>query len=166
VPDTDVLVASRTTTPADGDADPRLVEALERIIVAGVAMTNAALSQARPGLDLSFPQWRVLVVLGDRPDGLSVRDVSRLIDVTLPATGRQLRRLEHRGLVVLEPDRRDRRVTRARLTESGLIARDSIVRQRRDRISASVAGIEMKPSAVIDLESMAASLERPVANET
>jgi DNA-binding MarR family transcriptional regulator len=93
-----------------------LVDAIERIIIAGVAMTNAALSSARPGLDLSFQQWRVLVVLGERPNGLAVREISRLIDVTLPATGRQLRRLERRGLVLLEPDQHDRRVTRVRLT--------------------------------------------------
>lgn len=55
----------------DGLADPELVEALERIVVAGVAMTNAALASARPDMEITFPQWRVRFILGDRPDGLS-----------------------------------------------------------------------------------------------
>jgi DNA-binding MarR family transcriptional regulator len=127
-------------------------------------MTNAALSSARPGLDLSFPQWRVLVVLGGRPDGMAVREISRLIDVTLPATGRQLRRLERRGMLVLEPDQRDRRVTRARLTDAGIAARDSIIEQRRRRIvdalGRTAAGKPRDTGRLVaDLEGLADLLE-------
>lgn len=123
-----------------------LVDSLEAIVVAGVALTNAALS--RSGHELSFPQWRVLVVLAD-PNGLPVAEVSRLIHVTLPATGRQLRRLERRGLVDFEPDGKDRRVTRVRLTAAGLDVRRSIMGQRRDAIERSLA--DLRPArAVVD----------------
>jgi DNA-binding MarR family transcriptional regulator len=140
-----------------------LVDAIERIIIAGVAMTNAALSSARPGLDLSFQQWRVLVVLGERPNGLAVREISRLIDVTLPATGRQLRRLERRGLVLLEPDQHDRRVTRVRLTDAGLDARASIMSARRQRLATLVgrppAGRAPSARLLAGLEELAMSLD-------
>jgi DNA-binding MarR family transcriptional regulator len=120
--------------------ETELVDALEAIVVAGVALTNAVLS--RSGRELTFPQWRMLVVLSD-PNGLPVAEVSRLIDVTLPATGRQLRRLERRGLVALEPDGRDRRVTRVRLTASGLEVRRSIIAGRRAAIEHLVADVRL-----------------------
>jgi DNA-binding MarR family transcriptional regulator len=128
-------------------AESDLGDALEAIVIAGVALTNTALSRARSGHELTFPQWRVLVVLAD-PAGLPVAEVSRLIDVTLPATGRQLRRLEQRGLVVLEPDDRDRRVTRVRLTSAGLAARRSIMGDRRAAIERAVADLDLDPGIV------------------
>ena len=90
--------------------DEKLIDAIDAIIVAGVAMTSSALSHGAAGPELTFPQWRVLVVLSE-PEGLPVTEVSRRIAVTLPATGRQLRRLEERGLLTLQPDALDRRVT-------------------------------------------------------
>ncbi len=138
-------------------SDNDLLDAIELIIVAGVAMTNAAISRAEDGRELTFPQWRVLVVLSD-PDGLPVAEVARRIDVTLPATGRQLRRLAHRGLVVLEPDGRDRRVTRVRLTDAGLTVRARIIGERRAAIGRSVAELTLTRSAVRDVGRVGAAL--------
>ena len=64
------------------------------LVIAGVALTSVAISGARPGFDLTFPQWRVLVVLGEATDGARIGTVARRVGVTLPATSRQLRRLE------------------------------------------------------------------------
>jgi len=85
--------------------------------------------------------------------------------VTLPATGRQLRRLEERGLVVLEPDPRDRRVTRARLTDAGAAARASIMADRRARISEAVGGLRSDRRTTSRIETIASALEitRPPA---
>jgi DNA-binding MarR family transcriptional regulator len=135
------------------------IDAIERIVVAGVAMTNAALA-GEAGTDLTFPQWRVLVILGSAPDGLPVAEISRRISVTLPATGRQLRRLEHRGLVRLEPDAHDRRVTRATLTDAGVDRRGAIMAQRRARIEGAVSGIDVSPDGVAAVDRIAAAMER------
>lgn len=144
-------------------ADTQVVNALERIVIAGVAMTNASLGRARPGLDLTFPQWRVLVVLGDRPDGLAVGEIAQRIAVTLPATGRQLHRLAERGLLTLEPDERDRRVTRVRLTDAGHAARASIMGDRRRRIAEGVAGLPLAADVAIELEHLAEAMEAAAA---
>lgn len=138
--------------------DLDLVDAVEQIVIAGVAMTNASLGRARPGLELTFPQWRVLVELGERPDGRPVHEVARLIAVTLPATGRQLRRLEQRGLVVLEPDPHDRRVTRVRLTAAGIAARASIMDDRRARIAEGLFHLQPDPATIAGLELIADAL--------
>ena len=79
------------------------VDAIEQLVIAGVASTGRALG-GHDGIDLTFPQWRVLVVLGDSSVGATVKNVADEIGVTMPATSRQLRRLEGRGLVKIEPD--------------------------------------------------------------
>jgi DNA-binding MarR family transcriptional regulator len=137
-----------------------LVDTIEAIVVAGVAMTNASLSKARQAPELTFPQWRVLVVLGQQPDGMPVHQIARRIDVTLPATGRQLRRLEQRGLLVLEPDRSDRRVTRARLSGEGARVRASIMADRRAAIASALEGSVLDRGVIDALRRLAAALRQ------
>ncbi len=132
--------------------DPELLDVIERIVVAGVAMTNESLGRSRPNLELTLQQWRVMVVLGDAPEGHPVGEISQLIAVTLPATGRQLRRLEQRGLVTLARDPHDRRVTRVRLTEAGISARESIVADRRAIIGEAMRDIRGRGDLIRQLE--------------
>jgi len=123
-------------------SNPSVAESLERIIFAGVALTTVAISAARPGFDLTFPQWRVVVILGDAPEGARISDIAQGVGVTLPATSRQLRRLERRGLVTVGRDERDRRAAVVRLTPEGRAARDAIVAYRKARIVELVAPFE------------------------
>ena len=127
-------------------SDPTLAESLEQIIFAGVALTTIAISTARPAFDLTFPQWRVLVVLGGASAGFRIGEVARRVGVTLPATSRQLRRLERRGLVEVYPDASDRRASRARLTSTGAQAYEAIVTYRRAYIAETAAPFESDPA--------------------
>ena len=104
---------------------------LERIATGAVALTTRALAHADTGFELTFPQWRALLVLGESDDGARVGEVGARVGVTLPATGRLLRRLERRGLTSLSVDEQDRRAIRAQLTERGRAARESILAHRR-----------------------------------
>jgi DNA-binding MarR family transcriptional regulator len=123
-----------------------LTDLLERLVLAGVAITTRALTEATPDLDLTFPQWRVLLVVGERRDGATVSEVSARVGVTVPATSRQLRRLARRGLLEIRRDERDRRAARARLTERGAAARDAILEYRHERIAEIVAGLQVSSS--------------------
>jgi hypothetical protein len=74
-----------------------IVDALERIVFAGVALTTRALSEARVDLDLTLAQWRVLRISDvagavgvsrmavsyafNRPDRLSAELRQRILDV-------------------------------------------------------------------------------------
>ncbi len=111
--------------------DDDLAQVLERITVGAVGVTTRALAEATPGFEMTFPQWRALLILGAAQDGARVSEVAARVGVTLPATGRLLRRLERRGLLALETDPDDRRATRARLTEMGQATRDAILAYRR-----------------------------------
>jgi DNA-binding MarR family transcriptional regulator len=141
--------------------DPLVAESLERIIFAGVAMTTVAIASARPGIDLTFPQWRVVVVLGSKPDGVRISEVAQQVGVTLPATSRQLRRLERRGLVTVAPDHRDRRAAIARLTDEGRSARDAVIAHRRAQLIKLAEPFETSPVTRRELARVADAVGPP-----
>jgi DNA-binding MarR family transcriptional regulator len=134
------------------------VDALESIIIAGVALTAQALASVRSASDLTLPMWRVLVVLGGRSEGATVSEVARRIGVTLPATSRQLRRLERRGLVALAPDERDRRALRCRMTAAGAALRAEVMDRRRAALMEALGPLEVSASTSTDLEAIAVRL--------
>jgi DNA-binding MarR family transcriptional regulator len=145
-------------------AEDELIDAIDSIVMAGVAMTSVALSRATGGQELTFPQWRVIIVLSP-PESVPVAEVSRRIGVTLPATARQLRRLERRGFVTMEPDPLDGRVTRARLTDAGVRVRAAIIEERRTRISEALRDLDVGPSTARKVVRIAAALAASTTGE-
>lgn len=136
-----------------------LTDLVERIVLAGVGLTSRALTDATPGPDLTFPQWRVLVVVGEHLHGATLSEVAARVGVTLPATSRQLRRLARRGMVEIVPDPADRRALRARLTPDGRAVRNAIMAYRRSRISETARAIELSGETVVDLARIANALD-------
>lgn len=111
------------------DTDQRVVDAVERIILGGVAITARALDSDVQ--DLTFPQWRVLTIVGEQEANATVSSVGARAGVSAPSASRLLRRLEDRGLISLERDAQDRRFIRVRLTEGGRVARSHVIERRR-----------------------------------
>lgn len=126
----------------EGPVDGEVIDALEAIVMAGVAITARVLARSE-GTELTLPMWRVLVVLGVERDGATVSEVARRIGVTVPATSRQLRRLAARGLVSLGADERDHRAVRARLTDAGAVFRADVMHRRRVAIEAALGTAEV-----------------------
>jgi DNA-binding MarR family transcriptional regulator len=118
----------RVADPLDADS---LTDDLERIVVGAVGLTTRSLASADAGFELTFPQWRAILVLGEHDDGARIGEVAARVGGTLPATSRLLRRLERRGLTTLAVDERDRRATRARLSDRGQAVRAAILEHRR-----------------------------------
>ncbi len=136
--------AQRTWSGAAGDG-------LEAIAYGSVAVTARAI--AATGVELTFPQWRVLVIVGEAAEGASVSQVAARIGAELSPTSRVVRRLARRELVVTTKSETDRRVTRVRLTASGRDLRDGVLRGRRamlDEILAGVGEIDDGEVAVLD----------------
>lgn len=134
----------------EGPTDGEVIDALEAIVAAGVAITAQVLARGE-GTDLTLPMWRVLVVLGADHRGATVSEVARRIGVTVPATSRQLRRLAGRGLVSLGADERDHRAVRARLTDAGMAFRADVLRRRRAAIGDALGGVTLGPSTRAEL---------------
>jgi len=146
---------------ARSDVDA-LADDLERIAVGAVAVTTRALAQADTGFELTFPQWRALLVLGEEEDGARIGEVAARVGGTLPATSRLLRRLERRGLTALSVDELDRRATRARLTDHGRTVREKILAHRRAALRDIAAGLPQVERGRVKsgLRALAAELER------
>jgi DNA-binding MarR family transcriptional regulator len=125
--------------------DERIIEAVERLMVEAIGVTTVALAQAAPEVDLSIAQWRALMVVGSRADGIRVGEIAARIGSAVPTTSRLIRRLERRGLVVAQRDELDRRATLVRLTESGKLIRTTIVGRRRQLVRDALS---VRPEAV------------------
>jgi len=149
--------------PADADvALDELADELELIARGAVGLTTRALAQADTGFELTFPQWRAILVLGEAEDGARIGEVAARVGVTLPATSRLLRRLERRGLTTLATDAQDHRATRARLTLRGRAVRASILDRRRGalrEVVATLSGPDRRDLAS-GLRAIATRLER------
>jgi len=132
--------------------------ALERLVFAGVALTSRALAEATPGLELTLPQWRAIVVLGEATDGARVSEVATRVGGSLPGTSRLLRRLERRGLVSARQDERDHRATRVRLTPDGRAVRTAIVEYRRRTIRRVARAASPSQELTLELGRLAAAI--------
>jgi len=119
----------------------RLADSIEQIVLGSVGLTARALTEASPDAELTFSQWRALLVVGEAEDGARVGEVAERVAVTPPATSRMLRRLSERGFITLATDESDRRATRARLTARGKEIRSAIVAYRRRALRTLAKGI-------------------------
>jgi DNA-binding MarR family transcriptional regulator len=137
--------------------DDPFLTALEAIVVGSVGLTSRALTEAASGIDLTFPQWRALLVVGAAEGGLRLGGIADRVGVTLPATTRLVRRLERRGLLSVAPDASDGRARRATLTPAGLAVRSSILAYRRGALVA-VASRARAAGDVAALEVIAAAM--------
>ena len=132
-----------TTDTLAMEADPLVIDAVERIILGGVALTARALDGEIA--DLTFPQWRVLTIVGEHEANVHVGGVGRRVGVSAPSASRLLRRLEDRGLIELQRDALDRRYMRVRLTEAGREARMRVIDRRRVLIRDAFGGSDRQP---------------------
>ena len=92
--------------------------ALEAVAFGAVAITTRAI--ATVGLELTFAQWRVLVVVGGSADGATVTEIASRLGAEISPVSRLVTRLARRGLVDARKDANDRRVTRVTITDDGL----------------------------------------------
>jgi DNA-binding MarR family transcriptional regulator len=137
-----------------------VVDLLQRVVLGSVAMTVSAIVQATGGHELTFTQWRAILVVGERDDGGRVGEVAERVHGTLPATSRLLRRLERRGLLSLERDEQDRRATRARLSPEGRRIRAAVLGHRREQLAAIAATVRPPRAAEDTLRALATEFER------
>jgi DNA-binding MarR family transcriptional regulator len=132
---------------------------LERLIIAGVALTARSL-EATAG-ELTFLQWRVLVVLGEAPTGLHVGEIGRRIGASAPSATRVLRRLERQGLIGTQREEADRRRVLVQLTADGQGLRREVMEHRRSLLREALrqAMVQLEAEHLASLERIAIALE-------
>jgi DNA-binding MarR family transcriptional regulator len=113
-------------------------------------------------LDLSMTQMKTLSMLDDCLEEVSVKELSDLLGLSLPATSRTVDGLLRRGFLSRHEDTEDRRVKRVRLTDDGR----SVVQQI---VTARLQGLEAFASTLSDDQRarlMAALADLPHRKET
>jgi DNA-binding MarR family transcriptional regulator len=124
-----MMVETLEEDPSSQAGLDRLLEPLERLVIASVGLTTVALTAADPP-ELTLQQWRAIVLLGGG-GALHVGDVAARIGISLPSASRLVGRLEERGYVATARDPRDRRGTLVTLTPRGAEVRSAIIERRR-----------------------------------
>ena len=123
-----------------------VLDQLNRLAAELVSMTNAAIASAGEG-DLSFSQWRLLVVLGSETRPMRLHEVAARVSVSMPSASRLVARMERRGLVSSSRDPVDGRGRLVALTDDGRGVRDRVIGWRRARLAEKLATVPM--SAVV-----------------
>ncbi len=136
--------------------DP-LLAVLQRLAVGSVAITERAIASA--GADLTFVQWRVLLIVGEREDGLSIGEIASRIGAHASPTSRLISRLKRRGVVVTEKDDLDGRVTRVRLTKGGMVLRRRVLDHRRVDLASVATAVSPTRALVEVMDQIAQALD-------
>jgi DNA-binding MarR family transcriptional regulator len=94
-------------------------------------------------LELSMTQMKTLSMLDDCLEEVSVKELSDLLGLSLPATSRTVDGLLRRGFLSRHEDAEDRRIKRVRLTDEGRAVVQRIV-------TARLQGLEAYASTLSD----------------
>jgi DNA-binding MarR family transcriptional regulator len=109
---------------------------------------------------VALAQWAILLFLY-ATDGQTQRELSRVVAIEPPTVARTIDRMVRDGLVRREPDPRDGRATRIRLTPRALALREELVAE-------SMAGNELAARVLSaeELETLKALLRRVIEGLT
>jgi DNA-binding MarR family transcriptional regulator len=130
---------------------------LERLVVGSVAVTARAIAAA--DAELTFMQWRVLLVVGDHDEGAAVGEIASRIGAHASPASRVVSRLKLRGLVRTDRDDLDKRVVRVRLTKTGRELRTRVLEQRSRDLAAVLASASLTPTEAEAIARAAQSFE-------
>ena len=120
-----------------------LVGVLERLVMGSVAITARAIAAA--DAELTFMQWRVLLVVGECEDGQAVGEIAARIGAHASPASRVVSRLKHRGLVSADKGDLDGRVVCVRLTDAGRNLRTRVLEQRGRDLADVLEIVSMTP---------------------
>jgi DNA-binding MarR family transcriptional regulator len=136
-----------------------VLDQLDRLAVELVAATNAAIVDVGAG-DLSFSQWRMLMVLGNAAKPLRIHEIADRISSSMPSASRLVARMARRGLVSGSRDPIDGRGRWIALTIDGEALRIRVVSRRRALIEDSLGGLPIDQGSVAALESIVEGMTR------
>ena len=129
-----------------GTGEPATIDALESLAIGSVAVTTLALAQA--GVELTFAQWRALMVVAEGAEGATVSEIAAAIGSATSPASRLVTRMRDRGLVLTRKDARDHRATRVHLSERGWAVRDRVVARRRELLGSALRQLPPLPPPV------------------
>ncbi|MGI3784153.1 MAG: MarR family winged helix-turn-helix transcriptional regulator [Janthinobacterium lividum] len=151
---------------ADVDADDRL-ELQRQVCFTLAVASREVVSLYRPllaPLGLTHPQYLVMVALWGAGRPLSIKELSRLLDLEAPTLSPLLKRLQSAGLVERQRDPADERSLLVSLTERGWTLRAeaaTVPDALFERLGMSVESIETLRNVLTDLIAHAKETDGP-----
>jgi DNA-binding MarR family transcriptional regulator len=136
-----------------------VIDELEKIAVAAVAMTARALAETA-GSELTFLGWRTLVVVGAAGEPIRLSDLAERLGVSRPSASKLVHRMARRGLLEIAGDPSDRRGVRLALGPEGSRLRAGVIERRRQLISQSVGEPEDAASDGEEIGALALAASR------
>jgi DNA-binding MarR family transcriptional regulator len=134
-----------------------LVGVLERLVVGSVAITARAIAAA--DAELTFMQWRVLLVVGEHDEGRAVGEIATRMGAHASPASRVVSRLKRRGLVWTDKGDLDKRVVFVRLTEAGRDLRTRVLEQRGRDLAEVIGAMSVTPTEAGAIAKLAQSFE-------
>jgi DNA-binding MarR family transcriptional regulator len=134
-----------------------LIGVLECLVVGSVAITARAIAAA--DAELTFMQWRVLLVVGEREEGQAVGEIAIRIGAHASPASRVVSRLKRRGFVSTDRGDLDKRVVCVRLTEGGRDLRARVLALRGSDIAQVIAVASISPGELVTLVRLAQAFE-------
>ena len=134
-----------------------LVDVLERLVMGSVAITARAIAAA--DAELTFMQWRVLLVVGESEDGHAVGEIAARIGAHASPASRVVSRLKRRGLVSADKGDLDKRVVCVRLTQTGRDLRARVLDLRGRDLADVLEVVSMTPEEYEPLARLAQAFE-------
>jgi DNA-binding MarR family transcriptional regulator len=130
-----------------------VLDQLDELAVEIGSATNTAITEVGAG-ELSFPQWRLVAVLGSATGPMRPNEIAARMSASMPSTSRLVHRLRRRGLISSARDPRDGRGRLISLTPKGAALKSGVVARRRALMEACLADLEADPSVVDALASI------------
>jgi DNA-binding MarR family transcriptional regulator len=136
-----------------------MIDLVERIVVASVALTARALAETA-GSELTFLGWRTLVIVGSSDGAIRLSELADGLSLSRPSASKLVHRMAGRDLLALERDPIDRRGLCLRLGREGARLRSAVMARRRQLLAESLEGIGPVGSGTIDLGEIAVRLDK------
>ncbi|HEY3524043.1 MAG TPA: MarR family transcriptional regulator [Candidatus Limnocylindrales bacterium] len=136
-----------------------VIDAVELLAIVFGALTASAFASESP--DLTFLQWRVLLLAVRSPSPPSVSGLASNLNVAMPSASRMVARMRRRGLINLEADPRDGRMRRVVATPAGRELYERIATRRRALIAGALSRHALPASFASSVHEIADLLTAP-----
>ena len=130
-----------------------VLDQLDLLAIEIVSATNTAISEVGAG-ELSFPQWRLLSVLGSVAGPMRPHEIAARVSASMPSTSRLVQRMARRGFVRSTRDPRDGRGRLVEMTPKGQLMRTTVMDRRRALMEACLVELQVDSSMVPNLHAI------------
>ena len=130
-----------------------VLDQLDLLAVEIVSATNTAISEVGAG-ELSFPQWRLLSVLGSSASPMRPHEIAARVSASMPSTSRLVQRMARRGFVRSTRDPHDGRGRLVEMTVPGLALRTTVMDRRRALMEACLEELPVDSAMVLSLRAI------------